>query len=124
MNTQVEESMSDKLDSMTVEVKTPDGVLYYTICEENGVPVKVISTFGKAGTSLAAWANAVDILVNMLLERKVSIHILIEALSQITANKSMRTPKGIKIGSGPEGLVIALLEYRRQKYIEFNKMLG
>lgn len=108
---------------MTIEVNTPDGVLYYTICESNGVPTKVISTFGKAGTSLAAWAFAMDVLVNMLLEKKADINDIINNLSNISASKSIRTPSGVKVGSGPEGLVIALLEYKRQKFHETHSKL-
>lgn len=114
--------MSEKSPSMTVEVNTPDGVLYYTICEDgDNSPIRVISTFGKAGTTLAAWAYAVDVLTNMLLERGTKIDSLIEGLSQISASKPLRTLEGIKVGSGPEGLVVALLEYKRQKYRELRR---
>jgi hypothetical protein len=104
-------------ESMTIEVKTPDGVLYYILCEdEDGQLNKVISIFGKAGTALAAWAFATDCLVNMLLERKVGVNEIIERLSNISNSKPIRTATGVKVGSGPEGLVVALLEYKRQKF--------
>lgn len=112
----------EKFDSMTIEVNTPDGVLYYTICESKYIPdriAKVISTFGKAGTSLAAWAFAVDLLVNMLLENGTDINDIITQLAQISGDKPVKNINtGAKVGSGPEGLVVAILEYKRQKYRE------
>lgn len=115
----------EKFDSMTIEVNTPDGIAYYTIChDENNIPIKVISTFGKAGSALAAWAFAVDILVNMLLEQRVDINDIIMNLSQISGNKPMQhLSTGAKVESGPAGLVIAFLEYKRQKYREMHLKL-
>ena len=107
----------EELPSRTIEVNTPDGVLYYTICEsEENIPIKVISTFGKAGSALAAWAQAVDILVNMLLEKKTPISEIIDNLSNITNSRTIKTNVGVRVGSGPEGIVIAFLEYKRQKH--------
>lgn len=106
-----------ELPSITIEVNTPDGVLYYTICEQDDKPIKVISTFGKSGSALAAWAQAVDLLVNMLLEKDASYNDIIDALSNITNSKPIQTRTGVKVGSGPEGIVVAFLEYRRQKYM-------
>ena len=100
---------------MTIEVNTPDGVLYYTICEdEDSLPTKVISTFGKAGSALAAWAQATDILINMLLEQRVPVSDIIDNLSNITNNRPLKTRAGVRVGSGPEGVVVAFLEYKRQ----------
>lgn len=105
---------------MTIEVDTPDGVLYYTIMEEDNQPTKVISTFGKTGTSLAAWSFAVDQLVNLLFEKGTKVNEILEVLSSITTEKPKVTLKGVRVGSGPEGLVVALMEYKRQKYRELS----
>ena len=113
----------EELPSITIEVNTPDGVLYYTICEKDDYPTKVISTFGKSGSALAAWAQAVDVLVNMLLEKKTSINDIIDNLSNITNNKPMRTNSGVRVGSGPEGIVIAFLEYKRQRMYRRNNAI-
>jgi hypothetical protein len=115
----------EKFESMTIEVNTPDGLLYCTICEKDNKIVKIISTFGKAGNSLAAWSNAVDILVNLLLQQGLDVNDIISELSLISASKPMISPNtGTKVASGPAGIVIALLEYKRQKYQEANlKML-
>lgn len=107
----------EEFDSMTIEVETPDGILYYTICENNEqLPIKVISTFGKAGTVLASWAYALDAMVSILLERKVPITEIIEKLTHISHSKPIRTETGVRVGSGPEGMAVALMEYRRQKF--------
>lgn len=103
--------------SVTVEVNTPEGVLYCTICEdEHGLPVKIISTFGKAGTTLAAWAYALDATINLLLEKKTGVNEIIQILSNISHSKPLKTAHGVRVGSGPEGIVVALLEYKRQKF--------
>lgn len=108
--------------SVTVEVDTPDGTLYYTIIEgKNGQPAQVISTFGKTGTSVAAWANAVDQLTNLLLQNDVKINEILEALRHITTGKPIVTLKGVRVGSGPEGLVVAFQEYKRLKFRELQE---
>lgn len=114
--------IKEEYSSMTVEVITPDGNLYYTICDaEDSTPIKVISVFGKSGTSLAAWAQALDILVNMLLARGTGINDIIEALSNLSNDKVIRDHKGVRVGSGPEGMAVALMEYKRQKYHDLNR---
>lgn len=111
---------NEKYVSMTMEVNTPDGVLYCTVCELDNKPVKIISTFGKVGHSLAAWSSAVDLLVNLLFQNGLTINDIISELSTISPTiKSMTLPgNGIRVSSGPAGIVVALLEYKRQKYQE------
>jgi hypothetical protein len=121
MKVEMKEMNKDKFESMTMEIITPDGVLYCTVCELDNKPVKIISTFGKAGHALASWANAVDLLFNLLFQKGLSINDIISELSTISSIKSTITPvSGVKVSSGPAGIFIALLEYKRQKFQEHN----
>lgn len=125
-----EDTMSTKAKeefrSITVgAIDTPDGKLYYTMCfDEEDNLVKVISTFGKAGSSVAAWAQGLDELVNLLLDKKTPINEIIERLSGITTEKSKKTTDGVRVGSGPEGMVVALMEFKRIMYKQLRERFG
>lgn len=111
------------MENMTIEVDTPDGTLFFTIMEENGMPVRVSSQFGKAGTSLAAWAGALDAVVNLALSVGAGLDDIISTLSNINSDRR-RPSRGIPVTSGPNGVVVALMEYKREKYKDITKVLG
>lgn len=118
--------MKEEYRSITVgAIDTPDGKLYYTMLfDDKDNLVRVISTFGKAGSSVAAWAQGLDQLVNLLLEKNTPINDIIECLSGITTEKSKKTTEGVRVGSGPEGMVVALMEFKRMKFIELREKFG
>ena len=110
---------------MTVEVETPEGVLYYTICDDTeGRPIKVITSIGKAGSALAAWSFALDQVINLALENGVGINELIEKLGGTSNDRRPHIRQGVTVRSGPEGIVTALLEYKRNKFLALRNILG
>lgn len=98
-------------------IDTPDGKMWVTIVERNGVPVQVIVSIGKTGSYTMAWANAASLLITRLLEF-ITIHQVIQELSGIATGRLAYLTGGDKCRSGPEGIAIALLRYRKEKYSE------
>lgn len=112
----------EKWSSMTIRIETPNGYLYLTIIEdEKGRPIRLESVLGKAGSGSASWARAVDELINLLLENGVGIDHIIDKLAGISSEKPRRTPSGIYVRSGPDGIAVAFMEYKRQKYKEMKE---
>lgn len=112
----------EKWPSMTIRVDTPNGHLHLTIIEgPDGRPIKFSSAFGKAGTAVAAWARATDQLINLLLESGIGINEIIDRLSGIMEEKPKRTPSGIYVKSGPDGIAVAFAEYKHEKYKEMKE---
>lgn len=109
--------VSKAFPSYSFRQDTPDGRLFVHVIEEDGAPIEVKINVGKAGTNLAAWADAMGRLITRMLP-KVGIYGVIEELSGITSQGLMRLEKGKVCRSGPEGVAIALHAYRAEKYKE------
>lgn len=109
--------LPDTLPSYSVQQDTPDGRMFVHISEHNGMPVDIRINIGKAGTNLNAWGEACARLVTRLLP-KIGVHGVIEELSGITSSGLKVLEKGGICRSGPEGIALALLKYRKQKYKE------
>lgn len=112
-------------NTISVRVPTPDGTAFVNIIEdENGKPMHIIVNIGKAGVSVAAWAEATSRLLTMLLERGVTLNELIDELSSITSEKVKIMSDNSKIRSGPEGIAVAFIKYRHGKFNDLKKTLG
>ena len=112
-------------NTVSIRVPTPDGTAFVHIIEyAMGKPAHVIVNIGKAGVSVAAWAEAVARLCTMLLERGVSLNELIDELSAITSERVKIMADNSKIRSGPEGIAVALIKYRHGKFRELKNALG
>jgi hypothetical protein len=106
----------EKFKTLSVRVETPDGTMYVHVLEnDKGLPCQVNINIGKAGTNLAAWADACARLVSRMMP---NIHGAIEELSGITSSGFRRMVKGDVIRSGPAGIAYALLKYNKEKYTE------
>lgn len=99
------------LPSVTIRVKTPDGTMFVNISERNHIPYRIDITIGKAGSAIQAWAAAASALLTLAVRSGLNLHILIEELSNITADKITSGLDGRLIRSGPEGIVSALTIY-------------
>lgn len=111
-----------KWPSMSIRIDSPNGYLYLTILEDDsGRPCKIETIMGKTGTDLAAWARATDQLVNLLLDNGVGINEIVDRLSGIMVEKPKRLPSGIYVKSGPDGIAVAFMEYKREKYKEMKE---
>jgi hypothetical protein len=107
--------MNDVLDAIVYRIETPDGTLFVTVgADKEGVKL-IHMSIGKTGTAAQAWADATGRLATSLLA-KGDINTVIEAVSGITADKVRTTMDGSIVRSGPEGLAVALLKYRRYQY--------
>lgn len=109
--------VSESLPSYTIRQDSPDGRLFVHVVEKDGRPVEVRINIGKAGTNMAAWADAMGRLITRLLP-VIGIHGVIEELSGITSQGIRLLEKGSVCRSGPEGIAIALLVQRRTKFEE------
>lgn len=109
--------------NVCIEVKTPDGTMFVNVLEdENGAPIKVQIIIGKAGTSVAAWAQGTSNLVSSLLEKGEGINHIISLLSNQTSSKEIRSANGTTVRSAMEGVVSALIDYRRMKFNELKDL--
>lgn len=109
--------VSEALPSYTIRQDSPDGRLFVHVVEKDGRPVEVRINIGKAGTNMAAWADAIGRLITRLLP-VIGIHGVIEELSGITSQGIRLLEQGNVCRSGPEGIAIALLIQRRAKFEE------
>jgi len=115
---------------INVRVESPDGTMFVTIMENEGMlPFKVLVHIGKSGSSLAAWANCAAEFVSEAIPR-LGFNTVIARLLGITSDKvafasDAVTDNGIvTVKSGPEAIAYALIKYRLFKYRELNKNLG
>ena len=116
---------STKFSGLTIQVKSPDGTMFVTINEdENGKPIAIWISIGKAGASVAAWAVSMARILTLALDKGATISELCVELSGQTTDKVRITGDGEYVRSGPEGVFVALMKYKRDKYDELTKTLG
>jgi len=112
-------------NSINFHVATPDGAMFVNVMEDKeGKPFKIITSIGKCGTAVAAWAQAFDLVASETLENGGSVNKLIEILSGITSAGIRILPAGETVRSGPEGVCLALMRYRQSKFQELKNTLG
>lgn len=115
-----------KFNSHAIRIPTPDGTLNVFIIENvDGVPFEIQLVIGKAGSALAAWADATARLCSTLLQTNAcKINDLIEHLSSTNGDKISFTDSREPVRSGPDGLALALTKYQRSKFDEMRITLG
>lgn len=110
--------------SMQMKVHTPDGTMFVNVLDdENGQPIQVIINIGKAGSAIAAWAHALSAMITVGLRAGVKLEVYLTELSSITSDKTARTLTS-KCSSGPEGVWMALVRYRKEKFRMLQDSLG
>lgn len=107
----------ETLPAYSIHVSTPDGEMWVTIIERKEQPVQVFISIGKAGSNVMAWAEATGRIITRMLEH-LSIYEVITELSGITSGRLVYGMRGAVCRSGPEGIAIALMEYRKEKFNE------
>lgn len=101
------------------KVDTPDGTAYVIIMEDDsGKPIGVSINIGKAGSGVAAWAQATSRVCSLALDHGATITDLINELSSHTTDRLRVVGNGIKIRSGIEGVAYALMQYSAMKHQE------
>lgn len=108
------------------QVRTPDGEMFVIIMEDdNAKPCGIEVKIGKVGGPLGAWAHSFSRIITLAIEHGVTINDLIEELSSQTSDSARTiTHNNIPCRSGPEGVCIALMHYRSDKFAETAKQLG
>lgn len=115
--------IEETLNSIVTKVRSPDGTIFVNVMEKDGEPYQVILNIGKAGSNVAAWAQALGSMISVALQNKVPLEKILTELSSLT---SSGTPRSIEtpIKSGPEGVYVGLLHYRRQRFEDMKKELA
>ena len=102
----------------TIQVAAPSGTMFVIVMEVDGRPAQIEVLIGKAGTQVAAWAQASTVLINALLERGESLDFIMESLRDITSD---RVARGLTrtMRSDVEAVYYALNAYRNgQKRVD------
>lgn len=116
--------MSEMFRSTISRVSTPDGTMFVIVAENNdGEPNHVTINIGKAGHALAAWAFALSAVITLGLQNGIKLEAFLTILSSITSDGNARA-LGSKCRSGPEGVWMALMMYRKAKFEDLEKVLG
>lgn len=107
-----------------MKVNTPDGTMFVNVMEnEKGEPFQVIITIAKNGSSVAAWAQALSAMISTGLQAGVKLETYLTELSSITSDKTARTLTS-RCSSGPEGVWMALVRYKKEKFRMLEESLG
>lgn len=88
------------------------GSLYVTITANNGAPLEVIATLGKAGGCAQAQNEALGRVISIGLQWGVPMEEYIETLSGIGCPSPVMFPKEERCLSCPDGFALALREYQ------------
>lgn len=121
----IETMEQTKFESITIQVPSPDGTMFVTIMEDNtGKPVGIDLHIGKAGASVAAWAQALSRMMTLALDHGSTINDLVVELSNMTSDKRRDTAAGEPIRSGVEAVWLALVKYKRDKFEKVSLTLG
>lgn len=101
--------------SMSYHVRTPEGMMYVIVMHEDMKPVGIQVNIGKAGTTLAAWANAMSRVISLAFDHGASIPEIVQELSLQSSDRVSFNSNNVRIRSGPEGLAFALLRFQEEK---------
>ena len=100
------------LSSITDRIRTGHGNLYVTITfDENQHPFEVFTNLGKAGSSDAAYLEAVSRLASLALRSGVGVEQVIDQLRGITDAPTW--DEGQQVLSAPDAVALALLRHAR-----------
>lgn len=99
------------LESITDRIRTGHGNLYVTITFEDGRPFEVFTNLGKAGSSDAAYLEAVSRLASLALRSGVGVEQVIDQLRGISDVPTW--DEGQQVLSAPDAVALALLRHAR-----------
>lgn len=110
--------------SYTIRVNTPSSTIYVNVVEEAGRISDVVINAGKTGTEVFACCSAVAALISCIVKQERGLEKVLEAISNITADKSRGNSDNVQCRSIPEGIYYALIQYRDIKYKELKDYAG
>lgn len=106
----IETGKQTRFNSTSYQMNTPDGTMYVFVMFDNaGKPVGIQLSLGKAGSAVAAWANALSRVCSLALDHGAHITEIIQELSLQTTDRARINRGNISIRSGPEGVAVALM---------------
>jgi glutaminase len=103
--------------SYNTRVRTPDGVMYFTIVEDaEGNVSHILSSAGKTGSTLSLYVDAICNMISFALTHKrMSINEIVGTLSHYNTASTFYAEGGVPIRSGISGLLYAIQQYRKAK---------
>src|SRR5881628_1596462 len=105
--------MNSILPSESFRIRTPSGSLTVFVIENEDKTINSFQFFiGKAGNELSAWSSALAAIMNLAIKNGITLEQLIDELSGITSDREARA-LGSSCRSGPEGVWMALIRYKR-----------
>jgi ribonucleoside-diphosphate reductase alpha chain len=100
----------ETFQSVQMKVRTPDGTMFVNVMEDaDGKPFQIIINIGKAGSAIAAWAQALAATMSAGLQSGVKMEAFLTELSSITSSNRARTVDSTAT-SGPERLNLKSLK--------------
>ena len=105
------------LSSISRKTKVGCGSLYVTVGSNDGDPIEVIATLGKAGGCAQAQNEALGRAISIGLQWGVPVKEYIGTLSGIRCPNPVMFPKGEQCLSCPDGFAIALRENGTKKEV-------
>lgn len=112
------------LENEVIRVRTPDGTLFAIVIENaDGTINSFQFTIGKAGNAVTAWATALAGIMTLAVKNGVTLEQLMSELSGITSEREARSV-GSTCRSGPEGVWMALVRYKRSRFAKVAEAIG
>ncbi len=106
----------DIMDSEVYRVRTPNGTLTAIIIENHDHTINSFQLLlGKAGNDISPWCDALAGIMTLAINNGVKIDQLINCLNGLTSGREARS-LGSTCRSGPEGVWMALMRYKRSKF--------
>lgn len=120
MPLKLETGKLDKFRLVSYRKETPDGTLFVQIFEDdNGELMGLDLQIGKSGSSIRSYLSVISGLINLSIEKKISIHSVLEIISNQTSDKIRVIDGGKKqVKSAMEALFYVLTAYNAEKYAE------
>lgn len=114
----------ETLENEVIKIRTPDGTLFAIVIENKDGSINSFQfTIGKAGSAVTAWATALAGIMTLAIKNGVTLEQLMSELSGITSEREARTLGSI-CRSGPEGVFMALMRYKRSRFEKVAESLG
>lgn len=106
----------EKWNAYSIRTRTPEGTMFVQFMENEKTDKleMILINIGKAGSGLAAWADAASRLINMLIAKGVDAYDAALELSDMRSDKYI-LDNMVSVRSGPDGLSRTIQKYVRIK---------
>lgn len=114
-------------NAISIVTPSPDGTMNIVIDElddKEHTPVAIHIYIGKAGTSIRAWAAAMENIMTFLLVNGHDIGQIIILLSNLTSDKWITLSNNVQMKSSPQAIGYALQRYNQYRQEHYNNDVG